>query len=243
MNDELGVNRLRCLLVWLAATAAVGAAVVLLPLSPSLDGAFDELLVRLSSWVLLGCAIWFWVVTTVVVVSAVAAPAGAVPPSVRGVPAPVRRLVLAACGVALTSGIAAPALATPGPVPADALDHSGRIVVSGLPYPDRAVQQAPEQAPQQAPKQAPGPATTRPPVDDPPDPGRPAVVVRHGDTLWSLAAACLPADAADREIASAWHDIYSRNRDVIGEDPDLLEPGQRLVLPPSLHLPPEGASS
>lgn len=61
-----------------------------------------------------------------------------------------------------------------------------------------------------------------------PDPG---VVVRAGDTLWSLASEHLPAGATDAQVAAAWHRIYRHNRAVIGPDPDLLHPGQHLELP------------
>lgn len=60
---------------------------------------------------------------------------------------------------------------------------------------------------------------------------RETVVVRPGDTLWAIAARSLPADASDTEIARAcarWHDA---NRGVIGADPDLIFPMQRLITP------------
>jgi nucleoid-associated protein YgaU len=57
------------------------------------------------------------------------------------------------------------------------------------------------------------------------------VVVRPGDCLWSIAAAHLPAGAADAEIARAWPAWYAANAATIGTDPDLLLPGQRLVVP------------
>lgn len=57
------------------------------------------------------------------------------------------------------------------------------------------------------------------------------VVVRRGDTLWDLAARALPPTATDGEIAVEWPRWYRANREVVGEDPDLLLPGQRLVVP------------
>ena len=56
------------------------------------------------------------------------------------------------------------------------------------------------------------------------------VVVRPGDTLWSLAEHDLPAAATDRQVAARWHALYRRNRGVIGPDPDLIRPGQVLRL-------------
>ena len=61
------------------------------------------------------------------------------------------------------------------------------------------------------------------------------VVVEAGDCLWHLAAADLPRDAGPAEIAARWQAIYRLNRAVIGADPDLIHPGQRLVLPAHDH--------
>lgn len=57
------------------------------------------------------------------------------------------------------------------------------------------------------------------------------VTVRPGDTLWQLAADALPADATTADIAVACHAWYSANRPIIGDDPDLLLPGQVLTAP------------
>ena len=48
--------------------------------------------------------------------------------------------------------------------------------------------------------------------------------VAPGDTLWDIAARRLGAGAS-------WPAIYALNRDVIGPDPGVITPGQRLVLP------------
>lgn len=58
-----------------------------------------------------------------------------------------------------------------------------------------------------------------------------AVVVRRGDTLWDIAAAHLPTTASDARIAAAWPAWYAANRTVIGRDPHLIRPGQRLSPP------------
>ena len=57
------------------------------------------------------------------------------------------------------------------------------------------------------------------------------VVVRRGDTLWGIAAHHLGADATDQDVAQEWPRWYAANHDVIGSDPDLIFPGQRLVTP------------
>lgn len=184
----------RCLTVWFAATAAAAGLVTwLAPLALAPAIRFDETLVRLCAAAGTIAACWLWLLTTAVVVEAVTGAA------TRGVPAPVRRLVLAACGVAIVTGLAVPAQATPGDQHRDRRPASA---LAGLPLPDRA---------------------EAPPA--------PVVVVRPGDTLWDLAAASLGprADAAD--IDARWREIYAQNRAVIGPDPDLIEPAQRLRLP------------
>lgn len=59
------------------------------------------------------------------------------------------------------------------------------------------------------------------------------VTVRAGDSLWSIAAEHLPADATAAQIDAAWHEWYQANRDVIGDDPNLIRPGQVLAPPGS----------
>ncbi|MGJ7440307.1 LysM peptidoglycan-binding domain-containing protein [Aquipuribacter sp. MA13-6] len=68
--------------------------------------------------------------------------------------------------------------------------------------------------------------TTRPALQRDPE-----VVVRAGDTLWDLAAEHLGPGATDDEVARAWPSWWQANRAVVGDDPDLLLPGQRLVVP------------
>ena len=57
------------------------------------------------------------------------------------------------------------------------------------------------------------------------------VVVEPGDTLWRIAQRALPSDAGAADIASAWPDWYATNAALIGDDPDLLQPGQVLSAP------------
>lgn len=59
-----------------------------------------------------------------------------------------------------------------------------------------------------------------------------SVVVRRGDTLWSLAAARLGPEATDAEIARAWPRWHAANTSVVGADPHHLLPGT-LLTPPS----------
>ncbi|RJU02931.1 LysM domain-containing protein [Arthrobacter frigidicola] len=64
-----------------------------------------------------------------------------------------------------------------------------------------------------------------------PDADSDRVVVRSGDSLWSIAAARLGPLASDAEIAASWPRWYARNASLIGPDPDLLTPGQTLAAP------------
>jgi hypothetical protein len=65
-----------------------------------------------------------------------------------------------------------------------------------------------------------------------------AVTVRPGDSLWSIAAAHLGREATAAQIAAAWPRWYAENRRVVGDDPTLILPGQRLQPPPAAA--PEG---
>jgi hypothetical protein len=114
-----------------------------------------------------------------------------------------RRLVLLACGVAVVAGTALPAQASGG---------DGVEVLVGLPLPERAVTPA-------APGRSGAPATA---------PTARSYVVRSGDSLWSIARA---HPAAGTDVETRWRAIWRHNRDVVGNDPDLIHPGQSLRLP------------
>ncbi|MCH6469645.1 LysM peptidoglycan-binding domain-containing protein [Sinomonas terrae] len=58
-----------------------------------------------------------------------------------------------------------------------------------------------------------------------------AVEVRPGDSLWSIAARHLGPGANAVDVAEAWPRWFEANRAVIGDNPDLLRPGQLLVPP------------
>jgi hypothetical protein len=199
MKDELRERRAprpRCLGVWIVATGIAGCLVRLLTpevaVSP-VGRTFAAQLVWLCAAAGLAGAAWLWLLATTVAVEAMTGAAS-------GVPLPGRRLVLAACGIALAG--AAPAAATPGQPHADPHGAAAAVFVAGLPLPDR------------------------------PEGGDEVVVVRAGDTLWALAERSLPAGADDGAVTARWHRIYALNRDRIGPDPDLIQPGQRLRLPP-----------
>lgn len=119
----------------------------------------------------------------------------------RGAPSPVRRGGLRRLALSACGA----ALVAVVAVPAHAgTELPGPHVLSGLPMPDRA--------------------------EGPAHPPPRSVVVRAGDSLWAIAARQLPPRAGQRRIAAGWHSLYRRNREVVGADPDLIRPGQVLVL-------------
>ena len=57
------------------------------------------------------------------------------------------------------------------------------------------------------------------------------VVVRSGDTLWTIAARHLGPEASDVDVALEWPRWFDNNRAVIGSNPNALLPGQILKSP------------
>lgn len=64
--------------------------------------------------------------------------------------------------------------------------------------------------------------------------GRPmgSVAVLAGDSLWDIVASHLGPEASDVEIALEWPRWYEANKTLIGQNPDVLLPGQ-VLLPPA----------
>ena len=215
----------RCCLVLLGVTSAAAALLgLLLPdlltvaaaRADSLEAAarFDVVLVWLAELALAACAVWLWAATVVTVADAVRGGG----PDRRGVPSGLRRVVLVACGLALAGWIAAPAHADEP----ESGHRSGRHLVEGLPLPDRAtttIHVSRLFAGATASQRASASGIVQ------------EVVVRPGDTLWALAHRELPREADDRAVADRVREIHAANRAVIGADPDLILPGQRLRMP------------
>jgi nucleoid-associated protein YgaU len=179
---------------------------------------FEQLLTAGCAAVLLGCVLWLGATTTLATASYLVTrlrPGSAQAEAVRDLaerrcPPLIRRLVSVALGAALAAGTAGPALAEP--------PHPARL--TGLAVPDRTTGAVvPASAPRPA---APPPAT---------------VLVRPGDSLWSIAADRLPGSAGDAAVTRAWHRLHRANLARIGDDPDLIHPGTRLVVP-DLAAPP-----
>src|SRR5665647_2891774 len=57
------------------------------------------------------------------------------------------------------------------------------------------------------------------------------IVVHRGDNLWSIAARHLGPMATTTEISAKWHRWFAANRHVIGDDANLITPGQVLRPP------------
>jgi len=223
MYDLTLGSRTRCLLVWLLATAAalltvswtapdLGDAIAALHADEGLSGQpFDRLVVWLAAGALAGCATWAWVVTGVVVVQALA---GRPRAAARGVPRWLRNAVLLACGLAVV-GAGGTAQAQDGRD--DGVREEHREVLAGLPPPERVLGGV-----RPAPSRSPEPVVR---------------VVQSGDSLWDIAAADLGGRPDPARVAAHWHRIYRLNRTVIGADPDLIHPGQRLRMPTPLRDP------
>ena len=80
---------------------------------------------------------------------------------------------------------------------------------------------------------APQPTATWPSLDwpglgEPTEPTTATIVVHDGDSLWAISGRLLRPHATTRQVAALWPRLYAANRAVIGPDPDLIHPGQRL---------------
>lgn len=66
------------------------------------------------------------------------------------------------------------------------------------------------------------------------DPGPETWVVEAGDHLWAIAAETV-ADRTghtdDESVGAYWQRLIEANRHVVGDDPDLIHPGQVIELP------------
>jgi len=95
---------------------------------------------------------------------------------------------------------------------------------------------SPESALSRTPSPRAVPPTAAPPKAASPDvhasPAGGIVVVHRGDTLWSIAARHLGPTAAAADIDTECHRWFATNRKVIGDDANLILPGQ-VLRPPS----------
>lgn len=178
---------------------------------------FDEALVMGAQGVLALAAAWGGLLLGAAVVES--ATRGRVRALARvGCPVAWRPVLLSTLAVAmsLAGGVAGPAQAAPrdvgprGPAPGTAL----------LPVPTRPV----------------GDVARSPRAHE--RPGRPerppaVLVVGPGDSLWTLARGRLGGDAPAARVLALTVALHRANRAVVGADPDLVHPGQRLRVPPT----------
>lgn len=87
--------------------------------------------------------------------------------------------------------------------------------LAGLPYPDRPISERPHPSRTQSADRI--------------------VIVRPGDTLWAIARRFLPDDASESAVARSCAEWFVANRAVIGNNPDLIIPAQRLRPPTKEH--------
>ncbi len=184
----------------------------------SIDPTFEVLLLRGASWLLAVAATW----------GAVLVLAGTVEAATSGrwrgltwvgCPAPWRPALLLVAGSLLA-------------LPATAASAS----TGWLPVPDRPVD-GPTTQPTAPPTARPSAQPTPRPTAQPSPPrashAAGVVVVAPGDSLWGLARGLLAPSASQAEVLALTERLAARNRAVIGADPDLIHPGQRLQLPPT----------
>ncbi len=167
---------------------------------------FGDLLVTGATWALVLAVAWGVLVLASALLEV--ASDGRLALTARvGCPQGVRRLLLTGLGVLLAGGgaiVTGPASATPPPRdPGRPGQEPGRAVT--LPVPARPTGTAPE-----APRQR--------------------IEVQPGDSLWALSQQGAPSASAP-EVARLVERTYRDNRRTIGPDPDLIRPGQRLVVP------------
>lgn len=177
--------------------------------------------VGLVSWALVG---WLLLTALLTAGGSLRGPVGAVSRAAvrRVAPQAVRRVVALALGLTVVLGVsgtaqAASVLPTP-PAAAASLDWPRAPAAAGPTLDWPAVGESAD-------------AATGAPGGDPTRPTGETVLVRPGDSLWRLAAEHLPAGAPAAAVAAAWPTWWSANRQLLGDEPDLLQPGSRLVVP------------
>jgi LysM domain len=134
----------------------------------------------------------------------------------RITPAALRGVMVIAVGTAVAAGSGQAALASPRSAAGVAVTVSASAMA-----PDAVARDLPD----------PGWSATASPSQAMPSPRTTEVTIRPGDTLWHVARRQLPPDASPLAIDRAWRQWYSANADIIGDDPDVLNVGQRLRSP------------
>ncbi|SEE99144.1 LysM peptidoglycan-binding domain-containing protein [Ruania alba] len=230
-----------------AITLALGVVAITEFATPPEAVRIDDLLTAAAAAVGALVACWYAISALVGVVCVLVRHAGGLwaagerAISRRGAPG-MARLVSAGTSAVLAAGFfAAPAqAAAPAPDPVTAAAAPARAV----PPDDLGWGAAPASDAEGANREGGSDGTSSPsgreaphrqsPADDEPDPPRDQdspYEVLPGDSLWSIAAAHLPDDASDIQIAETWPRWYAANADAIGTDPHLIQPGTQLHAP------------
>jgi hypothetical protein len=203
------------------------------------------------AWLVLA---WLLVASVVSACSAMPGAAGSISRAVarRVAPAMLRRVVASAVGVVIAASVSLPTAALAGPPRSPHVSAATGTVTARAAgeIGDRVFVSARTSADGGAPSDFDRPASSSFAEPAPAAPKRRAalavvqgihrgdaaageVVVRRGDSLWSIAAAELGPRASAAQIEQRWRRWYAVNRATIGADPDLILPGTRLVRPPS----------
>ena len=199
----------------------------------------DELLIGLTASLALACVLWLALGLMLGLLAQVPGSLGRVALAVAEVLTPrlLRQGAGFVLGVGVVAGLAPGTAVAEPPSPSSSISQAwsttaGPDAVSPS-LPDPGFHSLPD------PSWVPAAPTVRPQADvgllsrapaDTVD-TRPDVVVQRGDTLWTIAARHLGPGASDAEIAQAWPAWFDANRGVIGDDPDLILPGQVLRAP------------
>ena len=243
---------------WLLADLALGPLIagwqVARGSDPAADGTSAPELVSLlvGGCALLAALAWLWLLAALTLctwealrVSGFGAPMPAGGPGSLLRPQAVRVLVATALGVTALAGPAAHASPLAGrarTLPDDLSPAAGARrsvtlgLLDGLPVPDRVSGGARDRS-RGLSAQATVRAPDRAPADDR------TVRVDPGDCLWSLAAGLLPPGSPTSTVAEGWRLLYAANREVVGPDPDLLQPGQTLQIDPAFEALADAAST
>lgn len=212
----------------LRAAAVLGAVPALALLGPSAGGPTAPLLAAVSAAAWL-CTAWLALVAVLEQGARVPGRLGRLAGGTvrRVAPGPVRALVRTAVGVSVAASVLA------GPTAALAEDRTPTVAGStadSLDWPGVAPVTAGPATAAPAPRTAPpaaaptvAPAAVVPPSGE--------VVVHRGDSLWSIAQRALGPSAGNAQVAQAWPRWWAANRAVVGDDPDLIHPGDRLSAP------------
>lgn len=242
-ESTIMISRIKRTLVLLVG-AGLAWAVTLIGTGPArtpADTSYADLLVAAAAWTLLAGTGWLLVIAlaalaevlTEVLVEVAPAPGRARLAGLTrltgltrrlGCPARLRRWLLVSAGTAVALGLQASAGAATTPDRAGPAEP-GPSSLGGLPVPGR-----PDAGAERPVRSTLTPLARSARSARPTRPDR-QVLVQAGDSLWTLAARQLSGHASDAEIVELTRALHRVNHEVIGPDPDLIRPGQRLILP------------